>query len=501
MKPGGLEAMAGNKALELATYYSRDLPAFAADCLKIKLESGGISSFVLNPSQMDLHRRLEQQKALTGKIRAILLKPRREGFSTYIGSRFFHNTIFNYGMNTRITTHRKDATHTLFKMVKLFHQKMPDALRPQAKENSTISLSFTHTEGEYALSTANSEDAGRSGLSHYFHGSEVAYWSNAEEVVAASVSTVGHQPGTEIIFESTGAPGTYFQQIWDDAVAGNGEYMPLFYPWYKSMRNRLPAEDLILLPEEKELIALYPGMTIENIAFRRSALELLSETKFKREYPATPAEAFTADDKSAFIPPEIVQRARNRKLSTDSYAPRILGCDPSQTENGDKNAMVIRQGRRVLRIAQFNRADVKSRADVIRNYFMRHDCDHLFIDQGGSGKEIYDLLLSWGMPSRAITFVPFGAAASDNKEFKNKRNEMYYRMKVWLRDEGDIPDNEALAAEISLTKKEIDNDGREVLESKKKMSKSPNLADALALTFAYPVSRKKQRTLEVSTYL
>ena len=56
-------------------------------------------------------------------------------------------------------------------------------------------------------------------------------------------------------------------------------------------------------------------------------------------------------------------------------------------------------------------------------------------------------------------------------------------------DEGRIPNDLGFKAELSLTRAVINNNGQEVLESKRDMRRSPNLADAFVLTFAYPVKR------------
>lgn len=480
--------MSGDKVLELAAYYERHMPAFAADCLKIAMEAGGIAPFVLNATQWDLHNRLEQQRSCTGKVRAIVLKPRREGMSTYIGARFFHKTVYGDGLRTRITTHLDKSTQALFRMVKLFHREMPDWLRPTAGEDSANSLSFPKNHGRYDLSTARSSDAGRGELTHLFHGSEVAYWPNAEDVVAAGVETVGDVAGTEIIFESTGAPGTYFEDLWNKALR-EGDFATIFYPWYTSARNRADAAGLLPTAEEKELLRTYDGMSLENLAFRRKKLVLSSETKFRREYPATPADAFMADEKSAFISPEVVEQAASRRHEPFADMPRVLGVDPSQTADGDDTGLCIRQGSAVVRLARFRRETVQERADVVRRFFTEHRCDHAFIDQGGSGKEIYDLLLQWGMTRRQLTLVPFGAKASNATLYPNKRVEMYSDARRWLVDEGRIPNDLGFKAELSLTRAVINNNGQEVLESKRDMRRSPNLADAFVLTFAYPVKR------------
>ena len=88
-----------------------------------------------------------------------------------------------------------------------------------------------------------------------------------------------------------------------------------------------------------------------------------------------------------------------------------------------------------------------------------------------------------------MTLVPFGAKASNATLYPNKRVEMYSDARRWLVDEGRIPNDLGFKAELSLTRAVINNNGQEVLESKRDMRRSPNLADAFVLTFAYPVKR------------
>lgn len=489
-----------SKALELVRYYSQQahLSAFAYDCLKIRLEEGGLAPFSFNKTQYDLDKRLNHQLLNKGKVRAIILKPRREGMSTYIGARFFHKTIFGYGLQTYILTHKQDATDTLFKMVKLFNDKLPAWIKPTTAEDSAKSLSFPVNLGGYELGTAGGQGVGRSALAHLFHASEVAYWRNADEVAGSAFDIVGDKPGTEIILESTGAPATYFEEVWNKAVDKKSDFEPIFYPWYTSERNVADCEGLIPTAEEKELMSIYSGMTLENIAFRRKKLSTHSEAKFRREYPAVPADAFMQDSAEAFIKPETVQKAVNRNTSPYKNTPIILGVDPSQTLDGDATGLILRQGSKVLKVAEFWRETIQERSDVIFKFIKKHQVTHTFIDQGGSGKEIYEMLIGWGLSRNKITLIPFGASASNKILYPNKRVEMYSDLRNWLNDEGDIPNNPQLTAELSLTKSKINNDGQEVLESKKEMRRSPNLADALSLTFAYPVRAETHH--EVSRY-
>ena len=56
-------------------------------------------------------------------------------------------------------------------------------------------------------------------------------------------------------------------------------------------------------------------------------------------------------------------------------------------------------------------------------------------------------------------------------------------MKDWIETTGKIPDDESLIGQLISRKYQIRSDRTLVLESKTKMSKSPDEADALAMTF------------------
>ena len=82
------------------------------------------------------------------------------------------------------------------------------------------------------------------------------------------------------------------------------------------------------------------------------------------------------------------------------------------------------------------------------------------------------------------------AEAADGDEYANKRAEMWSEVKKWLEEGGSI-DDEGLADELTGPEAYINRKGKLQLESKDDMKKrglaSPNMADALALTFAFPV--------------
>jgi hypothetical protein len=116
----------------------------------------------------------------------------------------------------------------------------------------------------------------------------------------------------------------------------------------------------------------------------------------------------------------------------------------------------------------------------------------IFVDKGYN-PGVYDRLIELGWSGRVIG-VHFGASADEPNRFYNKRAEMYYRLSRWFSDKPvSIEDDQELQNELLLTdKKPPDSLGRLILVSKddikKNLKVSPDKADALALTFAYPIA-------------
>ena len=100
-----------------------------------------------------------------------------------------------------------------------------------------------------------------------------------------------------------------------------------------------------------------------------------------------------------------------------------------------------------------------------------------------------------------VVEVPFGGKATEPNQYINRRTEMWFEIKEWLALGGAIPNDNALKQELATPIYWFDAAGRKVLEPKDEIKKrlqgagSPDLADALALTFAYPVQVKVPRHL------
>lgn len=174
-----------------------------------------------------------------------------------------------------------------------------------------------------------------------------------------------------------------------------------------------------------------------------------------------------------------------------NFAPKILSIDPAW-EGDDDFVIGLRQGLvfKILKVIPKNDNDVQM-GNIIAQLEDEHQADAVFIDGGyGTGiKSVGDTL------GRDWMLVWFSGESSD-AGCLNKRAEMWKNMRDWLKEGGCIPEDQVLRDEIISPETVARLDGKIQLESKKDMKirllPSPNRADCLAISFAYPV-QKKQR--------
>jgi hypothetical protein len=69
-------------------FAAQDLSIYGADCLNIRTKAGTIAPLLFNRAQTFIHERLDAQRAKIGRDRALILKGRQQGCSTYVGARF-----------------------------------------------------------------------------------------------------------------------------------------------------------------------------------------------------------------------------------------------------------------------------------------------------------------------------------------------------------------------------------------------------------------------------
>lgn len=472
-----------------------DFLHYAPRCLYIRTKSGGVTPFTLNKAQVYLHNIAERQLRQRGYVRIIVLKGRQQGISTYIGGRFYWRATHRRGVRVFILTHEAEATNNLFDMVDRYHSNCPVPLRPITEANNAKELSFSELDSGYKLGTAGTKGAGRSQTIQLFHGSEAGFWPHASTHLAGVMQAIPQgtlAEGTEVFLESTAnGVGNTFHTLWQEAERGENEYEAVFLPWYWQPEYRMPVpEGFTADGAERELAELY-GLDDEQLVWRRTKIGQLGGevALFQQEYPCTAAEAFLASTDASFIPVRLVEKARHTQIDDLVGAP-VLGVDVARYGD-DSTAIVLRVGRRVPWIKRFQKKSTMEVVGIVVTLIRELGPRRVFVDVVGVGAGVVDRLREMGF-ANIVVAVNSAEAPLNAERYLNKRAEMWGEMREWLADSPvDIPDSDTLQADLCGLQYSFDSKGRYVLEKKedarKRGIKSPDEADALALTFAETV--------------
>jgi len=467
-----------------------DLPTFCQEALTIRTKSGDLLPFRLNRSQLYLHQRLEEQLAKTGMVRAVVLKGRQQGVSTYVQARWYWRTSLGRGRKAYILTHRLDASENLFAMAARFHTHAP--VKPHLGTSNAKELVFDKLDSSYSVATAGAKGTGRSSTAQLFHGSEVAFWDGAEDHLSGIGQVVAREPKTEIIYESTANGLNAFHKLWVQAEKGAGDLIAIFIPWFWEPGYRAKPADGFRLDETETAYRSAYGLDMEQMAWRRAKIETDFQgdpARFAQEYPATPHEAFTAVDHDPLIKPELVLAAVGRRIETPVQR-LVVGVDPARF--GDNSTMIARRrGRLLLPMEKCPKQDTMATTGRLVTLLREERPARIFIDLGGLGAGIYDRLVELGY-GPLVTPINFGETANRPDRFVNRRAEMWASVRDWLPG-ASIPRDDVLARDLSGPTYSYDSDGRLKLESKEHMRDvrgipSPDAGDALGLTFAIPLS-------------
>jgi hypothetical protein len=203
-----------------------------------------------------------------------------------------------------------------------------------------------------------------------------------------------------------------------------------------------------------------------------------------------------------FISSLVADDAMKRPLYKDPSAPIVIGVDPARF-GADATVLAVRQGRDIVRIIRHRGDDTMTVVGHVIEAIEEFKPAMVFIDEGGLGAGIVDRLKE---QRYKIKGVNFGWKSSNPAMYGNKRAEMWGKMKDWLKS-ASIPNDRFLKTDLISPMMKPDSKGSIFLESKKDMKArgvaSPDAADAIALTFAYPVasreynSRTTTRTINV----
>ena len=263
-------------------------PDFARVFLRILDKDKKLIPLVWNKAQAHF------QANRTG--RDLILKARQLGFSTLIQGEMFRKTVTS--TQTTITlAHDAETTQKLRRMADRFyeHCKFGDVQPLRKYANATLAT-YPEFDSTATIATAGNVETGRGDTYTELHGSEVAFWKDAERIVAGAMQ--GGSPN--VVLESTpnGAQGFFYDKCME-ALSGNSIWTLHFYTWWWDDNYRITNDESITYTDEEALLVKRHGLDASQIKWRRAKVKELGRL-FIQEYPEDAVSCFLTSGNSYF---------------------------------------------------------------------------------------------------------------------------------------------------------------------------------------------------------
>lgn len=484
--------------------------------LNILDKEGKLVRLKANYPQQRLRQEIKTQLTDRGYVRLIVHKPRQTGISTDIAGFFFFRTMMNRGVKTQVMAHDMKTSNDLFAMFDTYYENLDPRLREvyELKVQSKKEKEFSGRYSVYKVSTAGSREGGRGGTRQNLHLSELAFWPDAERLFAGLVQSVKTRgQNTCIIAESTAngimGVGKYYHDMVMSAEFGQSEYKLLFIPWFEMAEYALKPDPGFQMNEEELDIKERYNLTKEQMFFRRVKINEyptydIGLKKFKQEYPSHIKESFETTMDSLIDYDSITKCMRSKDNDHMGLGDAmILGVDPAT--RGDRAVIAPRRGRKfyepLIIDTKINPTDPMKFVTDIARAIKEYQAEKVFIDRGVDGNAIISRLKEIGFGSQVVG-VDFAEGAMENQIYLNKRAEMWFHLRNMIHEGCKIPDQAEILADLSMMPDYIERtDGRLQLHAKQDIKKingnrSPDIGDAMALTFAYPVLSNQVRKIK-----
>ena len=319
------------------------------------------------------------------------------------------------------------------------------------------------------------------------------YWSAEGKLWSEenpdSYAGVHNMDGTMVIFdEASGIPDS----IWSVAAGFFTEQIPDRY-WFAFSNPRRNTGYFYECFNAKRDFWLTDQIDARTVEDTDKAVYDQIIAEYGEDSPQARVEVygeFPVQGDDQFISPRLVDDAAKRPAYKDMSAPVVVGVDPARG-GADSTVIVARQGRDIISIKRYHGDDTMTVVGHVIEAIEEFSPALTVIDEGGLGYGILDRLTEQRYKVRGVNF---GWKAKNPVMYGNKRAELWGTMKDWLRS-AHIPTDKMLKSDLTGPKAKPDSSGTVFLESKKDMKArglaSPDAADAIAVTFAYPVAHRE----------
>jgi hypothetical protein len=237
--------------------------------------------------------------------RVIVIKARQVGISTAVRAWQFHRAYSSPNPETyAVLSFHERSARNLRRMDRRWLTELPTLLQRELDVDSAEDTVFKDTLAGFSSFTTGGRGGTRSFEFTGGHLSEFAFYTDADEVLAQTISTVGNGP---VIIESTvNAPGDAFHRLIEGAPENGWTVFSYWWWQHDAYRDERVPEEFEPTLEEEELAEKY-GLDEAQLWWRRQQVATLGTHKFKREYPGCLDDAFLARECTYFDPRDLDQ--------------------------------------------------------------------------------------------------------------------------------------------------------------------------------------------------
>lgn len=247
--------------------------------------------------------------------RDIILKARKEGFSTIRLARMVAKCMTMKNRHCVVVSHEEQSTKRLLERAVYL---LDNSLIKVNYKVTGSTIEFPDTESKIWIGTAGAKAFGRGDDITDYHLSEYAFWTNPGLIVGIEEACMNDAEGC--IESTANGWGTPYHKLWVSAekkeahkhseVAGPKFYKPHFYGWFWDANYRVESKrPLDELNDYEKMLRKMFNLSDHQLLWRRLKIEASSDpTKFEQEYPAFPEEAFLVAGSMVFSPHAVRQQ-------------------------------------------------------------------------------------------------------------------------------------------------------------------------------------------------
>jgi hypothetical protein len=451
--------------------------------LKIRTKIGELVPFKLNSFQRKLVTAVMKSVREKGDAFFVVLKGRQLGISSICRALMLWRAMNHVGQQCVFSAHTEPDTKRSMTIMREMLKTMGKFYGYPAPSMESDSRILWRTAGSAIESRlASGKSQGRSSQINFLHATEVDYY---DDVAAGSWDRfkAGIIPSMKVkgaiaIVESTCQGRKALFDLYTQSLNPQSKWKHMFFPWFENPEY-VSAQEYDLTEKElfdKERYNLTDGQAWFRASYRLECGEIACD----REYPNCIEDSFTVSGSRSLITGQVVEDSMGRELwQLQEKEPVIVGVDPSRLR--DSTGVAVRQGKNIILVSEIPpMGDVYELAQLVANLCSEYKPRVINVDSGNLGGAFIDILQR--MTEHRICPIDFGAAAKNDKKYFNRRAEMYYELWQWLTTGGKLPSNTKLANELVSVEINDRKEGRLMLQPKHKLAKSPDLADACALT-------------------